>query len=89
MNDDSEPEELKCCYSVGGFGPFPIAFYAREGKVFYNPQEYGERGPFESLEEAMKDADMDFGMTDGGFHETLEDAEKHADWMREQGFVIE
>jgi hypothetical protein len=89
MNEDPEPEELKCCYSVGSFGPFPITFYALDGKVFYDPQEHDERGPFESLEEAMEDADRDFGMTDGGFHENLEDAEEHADGMREQGFGFE
>jgi hypothetical protein len=90
MNDNAkEPEELKCCYSVGGFGPFPITFYSLDGKVFYHPQEYDERGPFKSLQEALEDAEMDFGTNDGGFHNSLEDAESHAEWMREQGFGVE
>ncbi len=62
ISEDPEPEELKCCYSVGSFGPFPITFYALDGKVFYHPQEHDEQGPFASLEEAMKDADIDFGI---------------------------
>jgi hypothetical protein len=86
-DNEEEPKPLKCCYSVGSFGPFPITFYSMDGKVFYDPQEYGECGPFNSLEDALEDAEADFGMTDGGFHDNLEVAERHAEWMREQGFV--
>lgn len=89
MTDDEEDLELRCCYSVGSFGPFPIRFFSRNGKVFYHPLECDECGPFESLPKALLDANMNFGAADGGFHDNLEDAEKHAEWMREQGFHVE
>lgn len=87
--DNDGYEELKCCYSVGSYGPFPITFYAEDGKVFYEPQEYDAFGPFDSLEEALDDAESEFGYTDGGFQLSLEDAERHAQWMRDQGFGVE
>jgi hypothetical protein len=88
-DSDDETKHLKTCYSVGSYGPFPITFYSRDGQVYCHPQEHGEQGPFDSLEEAMKYADMDFGDTDGGFHESDEEAEKHADWMRKEGYGVE
>jgi hypothetical protein len=90
MNDtEDEPEELACCYSVGSYGPFPITFYALGEEFFYHPQEHDDQGPFSSLEAALAHAKMDFGMTDGGFHDTLEDAETHAEWMRAEGYGVE
>ena len=90
MTDNEEERvELKCCYSVGSFGPFPIWFYSLNGKVFYHPLESDECGSFESLQKALWDADRDFGMGGGGFHDNLEDAERHAEWMREQGYGVE
>ena len=48
-----------------------------------------EQGPYDSLEEALDAARSDFSSADGGFWETIEQAEKHADWMREQGYNVE
>ncbi len=89
MESDEQRKELRCCYSVGSFGPFPISFYSIKDEFYYDPQEHGERGPFKSLKIALEDAERDFWGGDGGFHESLEDAEQHADWMREQGFGVE
>ena len=88
-DSDEDPTELETRYSVGSFGPFPINFYSQSGEFFYNPQEHGERGPFDSLEAALEDAEMDFGTSDGGFHETEEEADAHAEWMREEGYGVE
>ncbi|KAB2638207.1 MAG: hypothetical protein DVB25_08340 [Verrucomicrobia bacterium] len=87
--DEGEAEELKCCYSVGSFGPFPITFYRLNGKVFYHPQEFDECGPFASLKKALEDAASEFGSSSGGFYENLKDARNHAEWMRKQGFSVE
>jgi len=86
---EGEYKELGTYYSVGCFGPFPINFYARGALFFYAGAEYDECGPFSSLEAALENADGDFGGSDGGFHSSLEDAEKHAEWMRAQGYSIE
>ena len=88
-NRDTKLEELECCYSVGGCGPFPISFYSQDGEFFYNPLEYGEQGPFATLYEALEDAEKNFEMSDGGFWHTLEDAEQYANWMHEYGYVAE
>lgn len=87
--EEENQEFVKEYYSVGGYGPFPISFYKIGDEYYYIPMEHDTEGPFDSLGEAVKQAEIDFGMTDGGFYESLEDAEKHAEWMREQGYGIE
>ncbi len=86
---DEDPVEVRCCYSVGSYGPFPIDFYRQGEKFYYCPQEHDTRGPFESLDDALEAADTDFGCTDGGFWESFEDAQKHAGRMRTDGFGVE
>ncbi|MDG1325013.1 MAG: hypothetical protein P8P49_04530 [Opitutales bacterium] len=66
-----------------------LGFYSRGDEYFYDPQEHGERGPFESIDDALSHAEIDFGSTDGGFWESLEDAEHHAAWMRNEGYSVE
>jgi hypothetical protein len=87
----TEKEEVDLCerYSVGSFGVYPMRFYSRGNEYFYDPQEHGERGPFESIDDALSHAEIDFGSTDGGFWESLEDAENHEEWMRNEGYSVE
>lgn len=82
--DEEDQELLKECYSVVSYGPFPISFYKIADKYYYHPLEHDNVGPYESLDEAVKEAEIDFALADGGFHEDLDDAGAHAEWMREQ-----
>jgi len=86
---DDDVIYLRTCYSVGSFGAFPIEFYRKDDNYYYHPMESDHRGPFESLEAAVADADGDFGCTDGGFWETIDEAEAHVEAMRAEGFDFE
>ena len=66
-DSEEEPTHLDTCYSVGSYGPFPITFYSRGDEVFYDPQEHGETGPFDSLKKARDHARSEFGATTAGF----------------------
>jgi len=85
-DSDDEREEVLCCYSVGSFGPFPISFYRESGKCFYEPLEHSTIGPYDSLEQAIEAAELDFALADGGFWKTLGEAKKHATRMRKNGY---
>jgi hypothetical protein len=87
LDEDREVEEVAHCYSVGDYGPFTIMFYRQDGKYFYMPLECGEEGPYDSLEAALEAAETDVGSAVGGFWKTLEEAEKHAAWMRDEGYL--
>jgi hypothetical protein len=86
-----DDEELFSCYAVGSYGPYPITFYRRHGKYFYQwPEDCEpEHGPYDSVEVALKAAEGSFYGDVGGFWKTLEEAEKQADWMREQGYGVD
>ncbi len=76
-------------WSVGSYGPFPIDFFREDGAYYYGNGEGGSSDPHSSLKAAIEDADFEYGSTDGGFWKTEEEADKHADWMRENGYGVE
>ena len=49
---------LLTCYGIGSYGVYPIWFYKENGNFYYIALEDSESEPFDSLEEAVKDADI-------------------------------
>ena len=89
MSTDDEQDNQCTYYSIGSYGVYPIWFYKRNGNYFYQASEYDESKAFENLEDAIEDADFDFGCTDFGFWRTVEEANKHAEWLLTQAYSIE
>ena len=77
---------LLTCYGIGSYGVYPIWFYKENGNFYYIALEDGESEPFDSLEEALA-AEKNWRETDGGFWKTAEEAEKHAEYLLEQGHI--
>ena len=86
-----EEEEIDLCqyYSVGSYGVFPIRFFRIGNEYFYAPQESDAEGPFNSQEDAISNAEWSFSTAAGSIWQTIEEAEKHVDRMRDEGYSVE
>ncbi len=74
--DDDESETVATFWSAGSYGAFPIEIVKRDREFYVYPMEHDERGPFGNLEDASSAAEDEFGCTEGGFWDSLEDAEE-------------
>ena len=82
-----EENNLLTCYGIGSYGVYPIWFYKENGNFYYIALEDSESEPFDSFEKALVSAEKNWGETDGGFWKTTEEAEKHAEYLLEQGRI--
>ena len=90
VKDSTEEEriDLLTCYGVGSLdGVFPIWFYKENGSFYYIALDDSESEPFESFEESLASAEKTWGETVGGFWRDIEEAEKHVEYLREQGYI--
>lgn len=78
MSDHMDPNVVATYWTVGSFGPFPIEIVSTPDGFVVRPLEHDERGRFETIEAAIDFLRFDFGCTDGGLWESLEEAEAHA-----------
>jgi hypothetical protein len=83
----STEEDLLTYYGIGSYGVYPIWFYKENGNYYYIALEDSESEPFDSLEKALASAEKNWSETDGGFWNSAEEAEKHAEYLLEQGRI--
>jgi len=82
-----EENNLLTCYGIGSYGVYPIWFYKENGSFYYIALDDSESEPFESFEESLASAEKTWGETVGGFWRDIEEAEKHVEYLREQGYI--